>query len=1068
MSHDRPDPLEISDLLDAAISLPVGDREAFLDRHCRDREEVRDEVESLLSYLPDPDFPEDDGEDETARAERRIGQEFGGFRLVELIAIGGMGAVYRAEQESPRRAVAIKLMRGDMLGADSWRRLRREANALARLDHPAIARIHSAGLHRDPTGPTPYLAMELVEGARPITEWWRSTPRPLRDRLDRFATVCEAIHHGHIKGVLHRDVKPTNLLVDRDDRPKVIDFGVAHVLEDEGHGTAAASRGRIVGTVEYMSPERIEGRGEVDVRSDVYGLGVVLYELLTGRMAFASPSGSLAATAVAISRGDPPPPSTVDRRCRGDLDTIVAKAMAPDPDDRYDSASALAADLRSHLADEPIRARGIGRVAAARKFLRRHRVPVAAAAVVFTALLAGLASSLAAQRETERQLYLSMLSQADLMTMRGDISGGRRILTMIPPGRRREWPVQVLARSCDDSIESAGFGEWNLFRGRMNVDRSQLLASGWGERPELLVLNTSPAGVERRIPLPSLGMGSDWGIPLPDGEPTVIAGLRDGRVVGLKARDGSVVREFARITPRAGGAETDHISDVALSPGGRWLAVGHSSDRVRLIDLLDGSEREFDGFENPAAPNWVFLEWSPDGSTLAVAATGGTFALDAASGRIHRLSTNPSNQASFAPDGMRMATVGSAGGCELIDLATGTVSRVDRPKWPTWGLAWSPDGRWLAIAGRSNSILAVDQESPARVRIRSECNPVWTVCWISEESFMTLPAGAVYSVRAPKLLIMGRGSGTAAEERATPRLQFIDGGREVIACGPDGWIDRVDPLLEARTAIARLPVTAPHADFVPGSETIAVVDGAEPGPIWMVQWREPSVRKIEGEFLGPIAISPDGRRMAVCRSDGDAAIVECASGRIEGSAKRQPRSRTVSFAWLDAQTISWCLPLGNSVVSRAPDGSWTVHHERERSILAAWPRGDGEWYWTDLSSTLKRSERDRLGQDSVPALMDGIGEVLSLAHHPSLPLVAMGTTDGRVMVMDESLGSRVAMFNIIGSRVTDLAWSPDGSMLAGMDSAGNLRFFDSRPLAERWPEIKRRRAEVAAAAEPSG
>lgn len=100
--------------------------------------------------------------------------------------------------------------------------------------------------------------------------------------------------------------------------------------------------------------------------------------------------------------------------------------------------------------------------------------------------------------------------------------------------------------------------------------------------------------------------------------------------------------------------------------------------------------------------------------------------------------------------------------------------------------------------------------------------------------------------------------------------------------------------------------------------------------------------------------------------------------------------------------------------------------------------------------------------------MDGIGEVLSLAHHPSLPLVAMGTTDGRVMVMDESLGSRVAMFNIIGSRVTDLAWSPDGSMLAGMDSAGNLRFFDSRPLAERWPEIKRRRAEVAAAAEPSG
>jgi tRNA A-37 threonylcarbamoyl transferase component Bud32 len=269
IDSERPDPDETSEILSACAALPIADRSDFLDTRCHGRPDLRLEVESLLSYLHDPEFEEvEELDSETARAGRRVGSEIGGCRLVELIAIGGMGAVYRAEQQSPRREVALKLLRPDGLGTDAWRRLRHEALVLGRLDHPAIARVFTAGIHRDSHGATPFLIMELVEGGRPVTDWWRERELPLGRRIALFAMACEAIHHGHIKGVLHRDVKPGNLLVDGEDKPKLIDFGIARILEPASDdGTAPVTAGRVIGTVAYMAPERLEGSHVADVRS---------------------------------------------------------------------------------------------------------------------------------------------------------------------------------------------------------------------------------------------------------------------------------------------------------------------------------------------------------------------------------------------------------------------------------------------------------------------------------------------------------------------------------------------------------------------------------------------------------------------------------------------------------------------------------------------------------------------------------------------------------------------------------------------------------------------------------
>jgi eukaryotic-like serine/threonine-protein kinase len=351
-----------------------------------------------------------------------VPETIGSYRILALLGEGGMGVVYRAEQTGLlRRDVALKIVKR---GIDTDRvveRFERERRVLARLDHPNIARVFDAGATDDGR---PYFVMELVEGQR-VTTYCDAARLDVDARLALFLDICQAVRHAHQRGVLHRDLKPSNVLVapvDGRPVPKVIDFGIAKVMDDTEDHTALDTRlsGQAIGTPAYMSPEQA-GRIDsgVDTRTDVYSLGVLLYELLTGHhprdfaphdphstsggrrpsdavvRTVTPPHGAVAADALAECRRSTP--QRLRRRLAGDLDTVVLKAIELEPDRRYDSVEQFADDLRRVLAREPVRAKPPTWAYRTRRFVRRHRVSVAAA-VIAAVVLAGGTGLLAWQR----------------------------------------------------------------------------------------------------------------------------------------------------------------------------------------------------------------------------------------------------------------------------------------------------------------------------------------------------------------------------------------------------------------------------------------------------------------------------------------------------------------------------------------------------------------------------------------------------------------------------------------------------------------------------------------------
>ena len=386
----------IKRLCELALDRAVEERAAFLTDACAADALLRVEVENLLRHAtagadivdspiwalsPAAFIP-------PATALREQSEQIGRYRVIRILGQGGMGTVYEAEQDSPRRRVALKVIRGGATSRELFKRFERESQALGRLQHPGIAQVYEAGTAETSLGSQPYFAMEFIEGS-PLKEYVAASDLDMPGRLDLAARVCDALQHAHERGIIHRDIKPGNILVDRLGQPKVLDFGVARLLESAPSETLQTSEGQLIGTLAYMSPEQVAGDPSlIDGRSDVYAIGIVLYELLTGRMPY-EVSGRQHDAIRAILEEDPRPLSTVSRRLKGDVETIVAKALDKDPRRRYGSAAALAADLRRYLAHEPITARPASAVYQLQKFARRHTSLVAALAAVFVTLTAG-------------------------------------------------------------------------------------------------------------------------------------------------------------------------------------------------------------------------------------------------------------------------------------------------------------------------------------------------------------------------------------------------------------------------------------------------------------------------------------------------------------------------------------------------------------------------------------------------------------------------------------------------------------------------------------------------------
>jgi len=332
------------------------------------------------------------GPQPAAIAAPRLPSTIGRYRIIRLLGEGGMGAVYEAEQDQPRRTVALKVIKSAWADRELLRRFELESQTLGRLHHPGIAQIYEAGTAETGFGSQPFFAMEIIHG-RPLIEYAAAKHLNTRQRLALMIQICEAVEHAHQRGIIHRDLKPGNILVEESGQPKILDFGLARVTDGDMQATRQTDMGQLLGTLAYMSPEQVSANPlALDTRSDVYALGVILYELLAGELPYET-SRHVYEVVKTIQEVDPKPLSSINRAYRGDVETIVAKALEKDKTRRYGSAAELAADIRRYLEDRPIAAKPASTRYQLRKFAQRNKVLVAGIGAVFLTLVVGVVAS---------------------------------------------------------------------------------------------------------------------------------------------------------------------------------------------------------------------------------------------------------------------------------------------------------------------------------------------------------------------------------------------------------------------------------------------------------------------------------------------------------------------------------------------------------------------------------------------------------------------------------------------------------------------------------------------------
>jgi WD40 repeat protein/serine/threonine protein kinase len=911
-----------------------------------------------------------------------------GYELLEEIGRGGMSVVYRARELSLNRIVALKMILvGGHADQEQLARFRAEAEAVARLRHPNIVQIFRVGEHEG----LPFLALEYVEQGG-FDKQLSGAPQPPRWAAEVILTLAQAVQHAHAQGIIHRDLKPANVLVGDDGRLKVTDFGLAKQLDQAGQTVS----GTVLGTPEYMAPEQAGGHvRDLGPAADIYALGVILYELLTGRPPFRG--STMLETLDQVRSEEPVPPRRFIPKLPRDLETICLKCLGKSPRDRYSTAAQLAEDLELFLEDRPIKARPIGPLGRAWRWRRRNPVVAALGLGVATLVIVAATSAIIAAFEyrakadteararaaLEEQLYANRIAVAEReLTLHQDVGLASKLLEQCPE-RLRGW-------------------EWDYLMHLREDERAPIT----GHEGGLWSAVFSPDG--RRIATASI----------------------DGTARVWDAATGRLLYTFHGHEIRLPLAPRVPVMCVAFSPDGQYIASGSLAPNLK--DLKDIS--------NPRKAKGVVHIWeadsgrvvttfdqqkgivdtlafSPDGSRIAsssVSDENGFAIWDTKTGQqlgLLRGHASHVHKVCFSPDGLLIASGSTDGTVKLWDAATlREVRSIDAHVAPVYGLAFSSDGRRLATASMDGTVGVWDVATGALTleRLRGHTGATMTVAF-SPDDRRIATGGYDKTVRlwdaatgVEKITLRGHTD-------LVTSVAFSPDGRQLVSASFDK---------EARVWDASRvePVVGPGLFTLGGhTDRVNMVAFRRDGRLLASSSWDMTVRLWDGEngqavrtlqgHKGPvwgIAFSPDGKRLASASWDRTARVWDVESGQEVAVFTGHPTP---------VQGLAFS-PDGESVASSSFEG-----------LVKVWDAATGR-------------ETASLAGHLFPAL--------AVAFSPDGKYVASGSGDRTVKVWDIAAGREVVTFKGHSALVNSVAFSPDGQRVASASWDQTVRIWDAR------------------------
>lgn len=1071
-------------LFDRACELSTGARAEFVTRECGADAELRERLLALLAADARPEAPLDralidglGGAAEILAPDRRIGR----YRVLRLINEGGMGLVYEAEQENPRRRVALKLLRPGLASPAGLRRFEQEGQLLGRLQHPSIAQIFEAGSAEVTVGAVsvqqPFLAMELIDGA-PITRFADEAHLSIAQRLALAADACDAVHYAHQRGIIHRDLKPGNILVSdaatqrpsaagkqrdegtawgdgphesaaaprRGPLPKIVDFGIARLTSDDGPPrTEQTAVGQLIGTIPYMSPEQIAGDpAELDVRTDVYSMGVVLYELLCGRLPHTATSTIDLARKICTAR--PQRPSAVNRALRGDIETIVLKALETDRARRYQSMAQLAHDLRRCLANEPIGARRASAVYVLQKTIARHKLAAAllsaiaatvvvsavALAVLYRSADAARADAAARAAALRRSSYFNTIALAQAALESRNTRAARRLLDECPPDLRN-WEWRWLSAQADNSARTLHAHRGHA--GAAFAPDGRRLATWSFDRTARL---WDAAAFELLAKMPAEAMLED-GAFSPDGTRLIAAG-RDGCVYVWSVPDGRRLTKIA--------AHDGWTLGAAYAPDGRTFA---SSSHQRTVKVWDATTFELRWELAGHRSDVQGLVYSPDSSHLYSAGYDDTIrAWDlrtGAAGVVFRGHTDNVRDVAITPDGGRLVSCANDRTVRVWEAATGKLLQVfDCGSENARRVAISPDGRWLAVAAYSAVRmwnLQTFLEAPARL---GHIETIGTVDFSPDSAWLITGGGdavKLWNVDAPGGSTVLNGHADVVRDAAvSPDGRFIaTAGEDRRVCVWEADTGALRLRLQHHDAMLRSVCYTPDGQKLISAardRTVRICD-AQTGAQELVLVPPSSVQRI--------AVSPDGRLLAAGCMSGEIVLYELPGGRVHsilpGAVERvfalafSPDSRTLAVSDNGRQLRTWDLATSEPVLFPSPETALNALAFSPDGRRLAGAGTDKLVYVWDVA---RREVLHRLAGHR--------GLAQSVAFAPDGTRLASGCYGHQVHVWDVESGRLV--LTLLGHRggVPALAFAPDGSFIVSAGHDRTVRLW-SAPRADR-------------------